>query len=68
MLGFSPKLRISDEERHWEDQGFVRLEILGRRRMLEAKVILPLAEHFPDHYDKAPSGLEKLFQRVCGYI
>jgi len=35
MLGISPKLRISDEERHWEDQGFVRLEILGRRRMLE---------------------------------
>lgn len=69
MLGFSPKLPISDEERLWVDQGFVRLEkILGRRRMLEAKVILPVAEHFPDHYDKTPAALEKLFQRVCGYM
>jgi hypothetical protein len=33
--------------------------------MLEAEVVLPIAEHFPDHNDKTPAALEKLFQRVC---
>ena len=69
MLGFSPKLPVSEEERRWVDEGFGRLErLLGRRRMLEAKIILPTAEYFPDPYDKGPSGAEMLFQRVCGYM
>jgi hypothetical protein len=42
--------------------------MLGRRRMLDAKVILPTAEDFPDHYDKTPAAVEKLFQRVCAYM
>ena len=69
MFDFSPKLPISEEERRWIDQGFARLEkMLGRRRMLEAEVIQPAAEYFPDPYDKTPAALEKLFQRVCGYM
>jgi hypothetical protein len=69
MLGFPPKLPISDEERLWVDEGFRRLEkMLGRRRMLEARVILPTAEFFPDPYDKNPAAAEKLLQRVCGYM
>lgn len=36
MLGFSPKLPVSIEERLWVDEGFVRLEtMLGRKRLLE---------------------------------
>lgn len=69
MLGFSPKLPISEEERLWVDQGFKRLEkLLGRRRMLEAKVITPTAEDFPDPYNKSPQAVEKLFSRVCYYM
>jgi hypothetical protein len=69
MFGFSPKLPVSEEDRQWVDEGFRRLEkILGRRRMLEAKVILPTAEDFPDPYDNTPDAIEKLFQRVCSYM
>jgi hypothetical protein len=36
--------------------------------MLEAKVVLPTAEDFPDPYNKTPAAVEKLFQRVCTYM
>lgn len=69
MLGFSPKLPITDEDRLWTDDGFHRLEkLLGRRRMLEAKVILPTAEDFPDPFDKTAKSAERLFLRVCDYM
>ena len=58
MFGFSPKLPISEEERRWIDQGFAGLEkMLGRRRMLEAEVIQPAAEYFPDQALFGLSGL-----------
>jgi hypothetical protein len=67
MLGFSPKLPLPEDERVWLDEGFRRLEkLIGRRRMLEAQVILPAEEYFPDPYDKSPAAAEKLFQRVAG--
>jgi hypothetical protein len=70
MFGFSPKLPISDEERLWVDEGFRRLEkLLGRRRLLEAVVITPTAEDFPDPYDRTVAeSVEKLFSRVCTYM
>ena len=69
MFGFAPKLPVSDEEGQWVDEGFRRLEkMLGRRRMLEAKVILPAAEYFPEPYDKSKAACEKIFQRVCDYM
>lgn len=69
MLGFSPKVPISDEQRMWVDEGFKRLErLLGRRRMLEAKTVEPTAEDFRDPYDKTPEAVERLFSRVCGYM
>jgi len=69
MLGFRPKLPVSEDERQWLDEGFRRLERkLGRRRMIEAQVILPTAEHFPDAYDATPASAETLFQRVCEYM
>jgi|HubBroStandDraft_1064217.scaffolds.fasta_scaffold00008_76 hypothetical protein len=69
MFGFSPKLPISDEQRLWTDEGFKRLEkLLGRRRMLDAKVVEPTAEDFPDPYDKSPEAVEKLFSRVCAFM
>jgi hypothetical protein len=69
MLGFRPKLPVSEDERCWVDEGFRRLEkMLGRRRLLEAMVVMPTAEHFPDPYDKTPTAAEKLFCRVCTYM
>jgi len=69
MFFFPPKLPVTDEQRLWVDNGFSRLEkLVGRRRMLEAKVIEPTAEDFPDAYSKTPESLELLFARVCGYM
>lgn len=69
MLGFSPKLPITEEQRQWVDEGFRRLEkLFGRRRMLEAKVVEPTAEDFPDAYDKTTESAERLFSRVCDYM
>jgi hypothetical protein len=69
MFGFSPKLPVSDEDQRWVDEGFRRLEkLLGRHRMLDAEVVLPAAEYFPDPYDKTPEAAEKLFRRVCAYM
>ena len=69
MLGFSAKLPITDEDRQWVDEGFRRLDaMLGRRRMLDATVVLPAAEHFPDHYDKTAAAAEQLFCRVCAFM
>src|SRR5207302_11477571 len=69
MFGFSAKLPINDEQRMWVDEGFKRLEkLLGRRRMIEAKVVEPTAEDFPDPYDKTPQAVESLFARVCAHM
>jgi hypothetical protein len=69
MFGLSPKLPVTEEDRLWVDEGFKRLEkLLGRRRMLEATVVLPTAEDFPDPYDKTPPSAEKLLRRVCAYM
>ena len=69
MLGYTPKLPITEEDRQWVDEGFTRLEkLLGRHRILEARVITPTAEDFPDPYDKSIEAAEKLFSRVCEYM
>lgn len=69
MFGFSAKLPIADDERQWVEEGFKRLEkLLGRQRMIEARVILPTAEDFPDAYDKTAVAAENLFSRVCTYM
>jgi len=69
MFGFSSKLPVGDDDRQWVEDGFKRLErMLGRRRMLDAEVVLPTAECFPDPYSKDLSSAEALFQRVCSYM
>jgi len=69
MFGFSAKLPITDEERLWVDQGFYRLEkLLGRKRMLESRAVLPTPDGFPDHYDKSPAAAERLCVRACNYM
>lgn len=69
MPWFSPKLPIHEEDRQWVNNGLHRLEqLLGRRRLLEAKVVEPTAEDFPDPYDRTAEGVDSLFQRVCHHM
>jgi hypothetical protein len=69
MLGLSPKLPVTDEERLWVDEGFVRLEVmLGRQRLLEARVVLPDAKYFPDAFERNEVSVEKLIHRICEYM
>jgi hypothetical protein len=69
MFGLNPKLPITEEERLWVDDGFRRLSrMLGCSRMQNAIVILPSDEYFPDPWEATEAGLERLFQRVCGYM
>jgi hypothetical protein len=69
VLGLSTRLPVSEEERLWVDEGFLRLEkMLGRRRLLEANVVLPTPECFPDPYDQTTAAAETLFGRVCSYM
>jgi hypothetical protein len=69
MLGFSPKLPVSAEERLWVDEGFARLEaMLGRERLLESEVILPDDKYFPDAMDRNEASVEKLVHRICEYM
>ena len=69
MLGFQPKLPVSVEQSGWVDGGFERLaQILGRERMLNAQVVLPNVECFPDPYNGTEMSLDLLFRRVCNYM
>src|SRR5215469_13624021 len=69
MIWFPPKLPIHEEDRLWVNNGFNRLErLLGRRRLLEAKLVEPTSEDFPDPYDRTGEAAASLFLRVCNYM
>ncbi|HKD80798.1 MAG TPA: hypothetical protein VKH81_13960 [Candidatus Angelobacter sp.] len=69
MFAFRPTLPVSGEDRQWVESGFDRLgRALGHQRLLQARVILPDAEHFPDPYDKSEAAAEKMFRRICDYM
>jgi hypothetical protein len=67
MFGLGkPNLPTSEEERVWLDASFQRLaRLLGRRTLLEAKVMLPIPECFPDPYDASEAAMLRLFGRVA---
>src|SRR5579883_2608236 len=69
MFGFRAKLPITSEQKVWIDSAFEGLSRhLGRQRMIEAEVILPDAQYFPNRYDATDASAEKLFQRLCEYM
>jgi hypothetical protein len=67
MFGLTqPKLPIAPEQRQWVDDSFRRLAaVLGAGRLLNATVILPTPDHFPDPYDRSEVALQKIFGRVA---
>ena len=67
MFGFSrPTLPVPEDEQEWIDRSFCRLaSLLGSRRLLDATVMLPTAEHFPDQYDRSETSLHRVSSRVA---
>jgi len=67
MFGLTkPKLPITSEQQRWVDSSFLRLAaILGSQRFLQATVVLPTPEHFPDPYDSSELALQHIFKRVA---
>jgi hypothetical protein len=67
MFGFlKPKLPVTPEQMQWVDGGLVRLaEMLGSDRLLQASVMLPISEHFPDTYDRSETALGGILFRVA---
>ncbi len=67
MFGLTkPKLLVTAEQQPWIDSSFVRLGgLLGPHRLLQATVILPTPEHFPDPYNRTEVALQRMFQRVA---
>lgn len=63
---FKPRLPVTKEDRLWVDASFVRLgSLLGTHRILNAPIIEPTQEHFPDPYDGSEEALRHLFARVA---
>ena len=67
MFGLlKPKVPLDDDQLDWADRSFRRLGILlGARRLLDATVILPTEEHFPDPYDHSQEALRRMVDRVA---
>jgi Zn-dependent peptidase ImmA (M78 family) len=70
MLGFGkPRLPIGDEIREWVDCTFARLEhLLGSERMLQARVLLPTQDDFPDRFDGTQDTLPQMVARVAQHM
>jgi hypothetical protein len=61
-----PKLPITEEKQRWIDGSFLRLaSLVGAQRLLEATVVLPTPQHFPDRYDRSKDALRRMFHRVA---
>jgi hypothetical protein len=63
------KLPITSEQQLWVDSSFIRLAALvGSNRLLQATVVLPTPEHFPDAYDSSEIALRRMFHRVAAQM
>jgi hypothetical protein len=66
---FQPKLPVNQDQTDWADRSFLRLaSLLGSERMLDATVVLPTDQFFPDRYDRSEAALHQLFVRVAGFM
>ena len=70
MFGLlKPKLPVTPEQQQWVDTSFQRLAaLLGAHRLLQAIVVLPTAEHFPDAYDRSETALRRMLNRVAAHM
>lgn len=64
-----PKLPLSEEQQQWVDNSFLRLgSLLGADRILQATLVLPTAEHFPDPYDCSEISLKSMFGLIAAQM
>src|SRR5215469_8145287 len=69
MIFFGPKLPVSEDQRQWVDSSLWRLSrLLGQNRMMQAQVVLPTDEYFPDPFDGSDDAARVLFARVCAHM
>jgi hypothetical protein len=67
MFGLlKPKPPLAQKQLDWADRSFQRLgAVLGAHRLLDATVMLPTQECFPDPYDKSEKSLRRMVDRVA---
>ena len=67
MFGLlKPKAPLGQDQLDWADRSFQRLgTVLGAHRLLNATVMLPTQECFPDPYYKSEMSLRRLVDRVA---
>ena len=55
--------------RSWIEEHLTWLaEQFGKERLIQAPIIEPTPEFFPDRYDGSPDSARAMFERICGYM
>lgn len=70
MFGwFAPKCPVATWEKAWVEWRMRWLaDRLGVHRLLDAEVVLPTDDYFPDPYDGTAEDARRLMDRLCGYM
>ena len=70
MFGwFSPKCPVDTREKTWTETRMRWLaDQFGIDRLLQAEVVLPTEEFFPDPYEGDVEGVQRILERLCGYM
>lgn len=66
---FRPKCPVSADAKLWIERRMAWLvEQFGWKRMLDAPVVVPSGEFFPDEYDGSSRALRAMLDRLCDYM
>jgi len=70
MLGwFAAKCPVSTWEKTWTETRMRWLaNVLGIDRLLEAEVIEPTEEYFPDPYERTPADVRRIMEQLADYM
>ena len=69
MFWSTPKLPLPEDQRAWVDESLQwLLKEFGTKYFLERKIILPHISFFPDSYKGTRECVERVLNRVCGYM
>jgi len=69
-MSISPSLMsLTDEQRKWLDRALRELlRLFGHATLLDAQVVLPNEDYFPDRYEPTAACVWSLARRLCGYL
>jgi hypothetical protein len=69
MSWFTPTCPVGAEDKAWIEESMLWLiEEFGRDALLNAEVVLPTDEFFPDEFSEAEEDVRALVDRVCAYM